>query len=312
MITEEMFVNNCALTIPLCIMTITLNIFIIKFYRKSELTIVPLLYTLIASLDIVCAIGVIYKYLAILVKPSDIHAMIFYFLIQVSYRCSVFCNLVLAVTRTIMILNPFYQINLKMVKLACILYAVPWIVLNGVNIHELSDRYYTRIFEHGFLIGEGLSRKIIHLVNEDVFSNLYFIIWIQPDLIAFIVPVIIVIITCIIQVISVRKSSQFPNSSNQRHVTITVLLMSSLFVVCNSVHSGYLATLTAAILTGDSDLWNALITGNTFGVIFMLSASVFPMLNAALNPVIIITRSSGLRRSFLDFLRRMQRWVRER
>ena len=318
---EEIYTYTSIPCLLLSIMTVILNIFLIRYYWKRELTIVSLLYTFIASLDTVCAIGVIYKYLVILlvireniteISLQD-QAKIFYFLIQVSYRCSVFCNLLLAVSRTIMILNPFYQINLKFVKLACILYAVPWIVLNGVNIDEFRDFYYDKIYQYAFLIGAGLSIKVgnIYPYYEDLLDVMY-IIMMLPDFIAFIIPVIIVIITCIIQVISVWRSSQFPTSSNQRHVTITVLLMSTLFVICNSVHSGYLATLIAAILARDYDLNMALTTGNTFEVISMLSATLFPMLNAALNPVIIITRSSGLWRSFLDFWQTILRSVGKR
>ena len=316
---EEIYTYTSVPCLLLSIMTVILNIFLVRFYWKRELTIVPLLYTLIASLDTVCAIGVIYEYFVVLlvikenINGRSLHdqAKIFYFLIQVSYRCSVFCNLVLAVSRTIMILKPFYQINLKFVKLACILYAVPWIVLNGINLHEFRDFYYNMIYQHGFLIGAGISIKVsdIYPYYEDSLY-VWYIILILPDLIAFIFPVIIVIITCIIQVISVWRSSQFPTSSNQRHVTITVLLMSVLFVLCNSVHFCYEITLIAALLIGNIDLKNALTLGNMFEVIGMLSTSVFPMLNAALNPVIIITRSSELRRSFLDFLRRMVRGVR--
>ena len=172
--------------------------------------------------------------------------------------------------------------------------------------------YFYEINEYGFLAGLGLERSL-SLRRRD-FS---FIIRILPDSIASVISVIIVIITCIIQVISVWRSSQFPTSSNQRHVTITVLLMSTLFVLCNSVHSGYMVTYIATIIANNWDLnivdmFFSLILGNNFQVITLLSATLFPMLNAALNPVIIITRSSGLRKSFLDFLQRMQRWVRER
>ena len=180
MMTDDIYNYTSALTIPLCIMSITLNFFIIRFYWKSELTIVPLLYTLIASLDIICAIGVIYKCIAFSINPYDerinnfdrlinynttdafdVHAMIFYFLIRVSYRCSVFCNLVLAVSRTIMILKPFYHINLKMVKLACILSAVPWIVLNGINMQVFRYDYVIEITRRGLLIGAGLAPKCV-------------------------------------------------------------------------------------------------------------------------------------------------------
>ena len=124
-------------------MTITLNIFVINYYRKSDLSVVSLLYTLIAIMDIICAIGTIHKYIAVLLvykdlisgRNLDVNAMIFYFFTQVSYRCSVFCNLVLAVSRTLLILKPFYQINIKLVKLACILCSTLYITLYGMNIH---------------------------------------------------------------------------------------------------------------------------------------------------------------------------------
>ena len=111
---------------------------------------VPLLYTIIALLDFLCAIGSFYKYVVVLLETFnivedrtvlDVNAMIFFFLMQVSSRCSVFCNLVLAVSRTIMILDPFYQMNIKSLKLACILYCVPWIVLYGINVHVFHRPY---------------------------------------------------------------------------------------------------------------------------------------------------------------------------
>ena len=211
-----------------------------------------------------------------------------------------------------------------------ILYAVPWIVLNGVNIHKFRDFYFFITYCGGFRIGAAVSDEdmLYYLDHRDEYDHRFFnedrgkrmhelysmsfIIMILPGLIAFIIPVIIVIITCIIQVISVWRSSQFPTSSNQRHVTITVLLMSTLFVLCNSVHSGYLATLIAAFVIGDTELEFSLTSGKNYGVITLLSATLFPMLNAAFNPVIIISRSSGLRGPFLDFLQRILRSVRRR
>ena len=298
----------------LSIMTITLNVFVIKFYWKSELSLVPLLYTFIASLDILTAIGIIYLCLIFLLRfteiivgwTGDVNVMILTFFKQISYRCSVFCNLVLAVSRTFMILKPFYQISIKKVKLACILYAVPWIVLYGFNVEQFHSAYTYDISQRGFLMGAGLADRL----NSHMLYNIVFIL---PDFVALIVPVIIVFITCIIQVISLHRSNQFPTSSNQRHVTITVLLMSTLFVVCNSVHSGYMATLIISIAAGNYDLTSDLgLDDSRFYYITALSATLLPILNAALNPIIIITRSSDMRRKFSDLLQRVLRWVRVR
>ena len=297
----------------LSIMTITLNIFVIKFYWRSELSLVPLLYTFIASLDILSAIGIIHLCLIYLIgstseimdgQPADVNVMILTFFKQISYRCSVFCNLVLAVSRTIMILKPFYQISIKKVKLACILYAVPWIVLYGFNVKQFYSAYTFHISLRGFLMGTGLASRLYRIHQS---SKLYNIVSILPDFAALIIPVIIVFIACIIQVISLHKSNQFQTSSNQRHVTITVLLMSTLFVICNSVHSGYMATLIASFLAEDYGIWFQLRSPERYYFITALSATLLPILNAALNPIIIITRSSGMRRKFSDLLQRVLR-----
>ena len=331
-LTNNLYINTPA--IILSIITITLNIFVIKFYWKSELNVVPLLYTAIASLDILTAMGIIHFYVVILLiickdyidftnvsayKSANVNAMILTFFLQISCRCSVFCNLVPAVSRTVMIMKPFYQINIKLVKLTYVLYAVPWIVLYGLNVHEFySDYAVDATYRFGFLVGKGLSLKVTQQLVESydfsVLFYLYYIVMILPDLFAFIIPVIMVTITCVIQVISIRRSSQFPTSSNQRHVTITILLMSTVFVLCNSPLAGYMTALTVALLTGNNDMvvtW----AGERFikmTYITMICATVLPILNAVLNPVIIISRSSGMREKFTDLIQRMLRWISKR
>ena len=284
----------------LSIMTITLNIFVIKFYWRRELTIVPLFYNLIALLDIISGIASIYFYGAILlcriglidIGAFNVHVMVVTFLGQISNRCSVFCNLVLAVSRTIMILKPFYQINIKVAKLSCILYVVPWMILYGLNVHQFSSNYGDIIYQYGFLMGAGLAS-----ITET--EKMFYIVWILPDFLAFIIPVIIVIVTCIIQMRTLHRSNQFPATSNQRHVTITVLLMSTLFVFCNSPLSAYMT----AILAGNP--YNS----SQFYALTVIFATLLPMLNGAFNPVIIITRSNAMRTKFSDSLRRMLQWV---
>ena len=138
----EPYIYASAPSIFLSIMTITLNIFVIKFYWKKELTVVSLLYTFIALLDILTAIGIIHLNVIFLLYDKElisegtgnVNVIISSFFKEISYICSVFSNLVLAVSRTIMILKPFYQINSRRVQLACVLYSVPWIVLYGLNV----------------------------------------------------------------------------------------------------------------------------------------------------------------------------------
>ena len=116
--------------ILLSIMTITLNIFVINYYRKNNLTLVPVLYTLISGVDILTAVGVIHQSIAMSLYTRDIisettldaNTVICFTFIQISYRASVFYNLVMAVSRTVMILRPFHQIKVKTVVVVCVLY----------------------------------------------------------------------------------------------------------------------------------------------------------------------------------------------
>lgn len=211
-----MYIYSIGPSILLCILTTTLNILVVKFYWKIKLTVVPRLYTLIASLDIVSATAIIYFYVVSLLHQidlinfrnyADVNMMILTFLGQISNRCSVFCNLVLAVSRTVMILRPFCQINIVAVKLKCSLYIVPLIILYGLNVYQFYSDYGNEISQSGFLLGAGLA-SCMQQISATQTGEMFYIIWILPDLVAFIIPVTIVIITCIIQVISLQRSSQ--------------------------------------------------------------------------------------------------------
>ena len=130
--------------ILLSIMTITLNSFVIDHYRRSQITVIPLIYTMISSSDILTAVGVIYQSIVtalfhkrVIEKWTEVdkyHAVISYTLIAVSYRSSIFNNLVLAVYRTVMVLRPFRQKNMKTVVVVSALYGATWAVIAAVDI----------------------------------------------------------------------------------------------------------------------------------------------------------------------------------
>ena len=272
---------------------------------------VPLLYVLISVMDILCAVGTIYQYITLGLYfdqglqenvAFDVNAMIFLFLMQVGYRCSVFFNLLLAVSRTIMIWNPFYEIDLKAVKLVSLLYALPWIALFGITTFYYSKKYFgsedLSYFEYvintDLLFGDGLSDLYFNRVSTD--ETPVYVIRILPELVAFIIPVIIVIVTCIVQVISLWKANQSTTNINQRHVTITILLMSTLFVVCNTPFTVY----------GAYFLFTKKMPGASHEYLIITFATMLPLVNGALNPVILMTRSCEMRRRIWDVLQKMK------
>ena len=295
---------------------IILNIFVIKYYwRQGKLTLVPLLYTLIASLDILLSVGITYQSIAmglftegeITLNTLDRNALLFYPIIQISNRMSIFCNLLLAVYRTVMILRPFHQMNTTTAKVACLLYLVPWIVLLGIAINQFHVLKIPRpLVENQYIFDCFLASGLAYMIEGyslDTNLDIWFAVAITPDLISFVVPVLVVAVSCTVQVISINRSSQFPTSSNQRHVTITVILMSCLFVVCNSAFSIYILYLSYVYWSHQNERLTEL--SQHFSIITAILGAVLPVLNAALNPVIIISRSKQLRGSFIVTLRRM-------
>ena len=314
--------------ILLCIITISLNSFVIDHYRRSGITVVSLIYSLISSVDILTAVGVIYQSVVLALFHKRIikrwteidryHSVISYTLIAVSYRCSIFGNLMLAVSRTVVILNPFYRIKKRNVAMASVMYGLIWIVVAAVDIY-LSFQTFGMRYGQGFgyktyITANGMGKIIedkfdsfecqietsmelttFHQYSDPVFAHcnslLYSILHHTSRfffiVVPFLIPVVIVLITCIVQMVVLTKPSLVTTINNQRHVTITVVAMSVLFVGCNSAFATYILLLKYDVIYDPQ-----------IDVMAVLG-TLLPILNAALNPAIIICRSSELKGKFL-------------
>ncbi|KAL5265535.1 hypothetical protein ACHWQZ_G006306 [Mnemiopsis leidyi] len=323
----EPYFRISAPSILLSIVTITLNTFVIDYYRmrRNQLAVVPLIYTMISLSDILTAVGVIYQsistslfHLRVIEMWVDVdkyHAVISYTLIAVSYRSSIFNNLILAVYRTVVILRPFHQKNNILVIAASAAYCAIWLLIAVIDIH-LSFQTAGAKLGHGFgyktyieatTMGKDIEdifdsdaclRNVEMVTNHDASkiamcnSKLYAILEtlfrIAFTVVPFLVPVLIVSVTCIIQVIALYRTDHSPISNEQRHATITVFLMSVLFIGCNSAYTIYIFLLKFNVL------WDPRI------MTMAILGTVLPILNAALNPVIIISRCSGLRGMFVE------------
>ena len=303
----EPYFDIVAPCIILSVITIVLNIFVINFYRTKKTSLVPLLYSMIAGADILTGLGVIHQSIAISLFTRDIisestldsNTVVCYTLTQLSYRSSVFYNLVLAVSRTVMILRPFHRINTKTVLLVCVLYPIPWIIIAGIDIYQIHVvmKQFTRgLYIEFVVMGSGLANMVPQDDDALPMAILFILL-----VLAFVIPVILITITCIIQVICLHRSNQFPASSNQRHVTITVIMMSTLFVICNSGLYGYLFSIVFGWIEDFE----------TFVVFVSVFSTLLPILSSALNPVIIISRSRDLKRDFIGLVRGRRKSIRE-
>ena len=280
-------------------MAITLDLFVINYYRKSKLTLVSLLYTLISVVDIITAVGILHQSISVMLFTQgafnltalDKNAYVFNLVFQVSYRTSVFYNLILSVSRTIIMLQPFYRIKIKTVAVVCILDLVFWIVIAAL------DAYFFTFFQPA----RNISLYVLILPTTNIGLGLSYFIDLDDsaavalNLLSLLLPALIIIVTCLIQVIALYRSRNVTLSvTNQRQVTITVVMMSAVFVLCNS--SFYLWLIILSIIYMNQDGPGVY---STIPALYGILGIMFPILNATLNPVIIISRSSGLRESFM-------------
>ena len=284
--------------ILLSIMTITLNTFVISYYRRSRLTFVPLLYTLISGVDILTGVGVIHQAVVISLfnkgviqgRTLDYNAIICYTIIALSYKLSIYGNVVLAVSRTLVILRPLQtRIHIKVVVISAAIYGLIWIALSGYDIHKafVVHKDFSKSIYYEYPV-QGM--ELLWDVRENIaVENLLIVILL---VVPYLLPVLVTMVTCIVQLIALHRPGMVNNAS-QRHVTVTIILMSGLFVLCNSAFSVFMLVLQFVIL------YNEGMDNYEFVFYTAIFGTLLPILNAALSPVIIISRCRELRDMFL-------------
>ena len=249
-----------------------------------------MMYLMISVVDIVNAVGVTIQTIAVVLFSEGSLGfgglrsfyLVSYAISAISYRTSVFYNVVLGVSRTINILNPFYRIKKNVVFVICLLYPISWILIVA------QDVYYNTTLGTDWIF----TILIIPIPGSHLWTNSSDFFLEMCLVIPFIIPAVIVIVTCIIQIVSLYSTS-LQGKDNQRHITITILMLSVLFVVFNSAYSVYICFL---IVTQDgSEFENYFLYTQIFG-------TMMPITNAAFNPVIIIFRSKAIREDFVAVL----------
>lgn len=243
--------------ILLSMATITLNILVIDYYLRSRRSFVPLLYMMISAVDILTAVGLIHQSIVTSIftrgiiseRALDTNAVFCYTLISLSYKSSIFYNVVLAVSRTIMIRRPFHQIRIKAVMGVCVAYGLIWVALATYDIYNSYFIYqdFSRSVYYRFPV---VGMEIIHaILGNDIWPGAGHFFLVLFLVVPFLLPVLITLVTCVIQVFSLHSPNVVTNK-NQRHVTITVILMSALFVVCNSAFSVYILLYAYSSMSG--------------------------------------------------------------
>ena len=208
------------------------NSIILKDYYPERKKLVTSIFMLIAACDMLTAFGSVLRSVPAVIYLLDSNARIpnglnglYVPFLETSYACSVFFNVVLSVTKTINIANPFYRINKKVVRVILLIGACSWTILQiayfffvfsnllkDVDREDRCPAQWERLML--FIRPKCSSRALIDIIYE---------------ILTFALPSVIVLVCMVIQMYSIRNRVEL--SAESSHINMTVFLVSMLFVI---------------------------------------------------------------------------------
>ena len=269
------------------------NSIIIMDYYKNRTRIIAVMFMCIAAADMVSAAGDIARATVGLrcLQDNDLSISPRWVEVYLSvglcgYTCSVFYNTVLAITKTIHMVNPFYRINITAAKIALLAGTVWWVgvaVADNVVVYIAQrGRHHTHMCFKQWLYIEGdwyLGLAFLEYIFDFHFDHIVF--YNAPGIAEVLLPCLIVLVCMVIQIIYIFKHLSHRSAS---YVNVTVLMVSVLYFVCNAVYGIYVFA-----------------TDNMNNTAAILMQFTLPLLNAALFPLIVMARKPALRQRYMRF-----------
>ena len=284
---------------------IVCNLPVWSFYRTKHDNITHFLYLILAGVDMASGVAPLLHagLLIAILQDSDSSVKVLlptvYFLTSITSRLSVFLATVIAVIRTLNIALPFYFVKKTLILIAFFLYMVWWLVFLSGDMVDYKDKsgdvigislfvlFYLAIPTPGFyfadMIWTGLG--ITLFVNHQQYQHFIY------NGIPFGIPIVVCIVCMCIQVWNLvikKKSGASQNNDINKQITITIYLLTTVFVVCNILF---------IIIFFGTVISNQATEGQLTKADFYLSyfaVNMLPSINSAINPIILIIRGRSL------------------
>ena len=266
------FLYLAPLTIPLSLLVVIQNIVIFINYYKDRNMLIPSLFMGIALSDILRAQGeLVLSVISILaytglVDVTVLYKSLVYYMLTAlpGVNWSKVFNLVMTISITINVSNPFHRINFPRLRkiVACFCFAIMMLhVADAITVivckYKMmylfypSESFMYLYLEIGFIVPGSVTAAAVYCKPDDsgfsrcddLDSYLAAFLYIIAA-VYFLGPPIVMLTCWIIQVIYLRRSLQeqeedevtplMPNTA--RHVSITVFSISLLFFICNAAY----------------------------------------------------------------------------
>ena len=334
------------LTLPLSVLVIVQNIVIFMDYYKDRAKLVPSLFMGIALADVLKAQGeLVLSVISIFVYTGylDISVLlnsIFYFTTTSlpGINCSKVFNLVMSISLTRNLINPFSRPNAERIRkiagLLCLAIVLLHIcdAITGIVIHlkYLNAGKYSQYKVVGYLyflasgvpgaltIGmlvcmpdkSGGSLCIVNSRDKNPLTHKELAaIVITVGGLHYLIPILVVLICMVIQIRYLRKSlkdreTESPQPGTTRHVSITIFMTSTLFFICNIAFFTIMVTWIALHhnIIDSQHLENRFFVH--WGEWMGLAKFILPMVYSLIYPIIIISRKEELRVRYMGYIRR--------
>ena len=299
------------------------NTMIIYDYWKDRTKLSSFLFILIAAVDIgsasfVMARGSVAlqclnnKFLTV---PSWIFAAYLSFGL-LCYVTSTFLGMVLTVVKTINIINPFYRIQGRALRISLAIFTLVGLAFTVVDIWYWNKKLTPHDSRQKNCVdGPWQGMHYVEFVGEAAISEIIFNFFKTNrntktkylDLaelillsLEFCLPGLIVLVCTALQIVYIRKAfrdSTDPGENTANHVTITIFLISLLYLLSISVYSVVLFRRIYFALK------HRLIDDVYLGYELEMAAKyTLPLVNAALFPTILILRKPELRARYRKYI----------
>ena len=226
------------------IFAIALNFSVSSFYRRQIKKLIPFIYFSVSITDLITALSCLSHPLILVLllftkqdRLCSVLILVFYSINSTSIRAGVFLNLVLSVVRSINIVRPFYQVRIKWIKSACLVYPILWclvVVYDVFWVLSLGYMHYPKaLFKYMIympMVGSGTAARL--LGDDPSYMETIFFGMTVP----FIFPSVLVLICLIIQVYYLSASKVEMRRSHKivlRRPAITIFQLTLLFLICN-------------------------------------------------------------------------------
>lgn len=299
----EMLITLSVTNIILGTFCVLFNFSIIPFYSKKSSKLVPMIYTILAFMDFLVGLSAIYQTLPLLSLLSDTTKnvqlksalyMIAFILNNIAAKSSVFMNVLLVITRTVVILSPFSQLSRKSIKISIVVFVgilIPLITNDiwrhyqtaeggdySVNDVEYYSRYFIVIPYLGSKLSDKLFEKTQLFMRNYVLNGYYH------------AASLVCLVCMIIQIIAIfRPRPGSRDSAQEQRITGTIMLLTGVFLVCNT-------TYTIFLISRGSKIGRTIDPQEFIGL--YVTGTQLQFLNSLLSPCIMICRGGESLKKF--------------